>query len=87
MDRSPGQHGPVARSAAAALVLYKPILDETDFILGSGEDGRIQLGALLEVLLMNGGARAIRAFAQLPLVAVRVGLKEWNPAVCELAGP
>ena len=30
----------------AALVLYKPILDETDFILGSGEDGRVQLGAL-----------------------------------------
>ena len=38
----------------AALVLYKPILDETDFILGSGEDGRIQLGALLEFLLMVG---------------------------------
>jgi len=38
----------------AALVLYKPILDETDFILGSGEHGRIQLGALLEIFLMIG---------------------------------
>ena len=41
-------------SILAALVLYKPILDETDFILGSGEDGRIQLGALLEIFLMIG---------------------------------
>jgi hypothetical protein len=41
-------------SILAGLVLYKPILDETDFILGSGEDGRIQLGALLEFLLMIG---------------------------------
>jgi hypothetical protein len=41
-------------SIPAALILYTPILDEADFILGSGDDARIQLGALLEVLLMVG---------------------------------
>lgn len=37
-----------------ALILYTPVLDETGFILGTGDDGRIQLGALLEILLMIG---------------------------------
>ena len=41
-------------SILAALILYAPILDETDYILGSGEDGRIQFGALMEFLLMIG---------------------------------
>ncbi len=41
-------------SILAALILYTPILDETDYILGSGEDGRIQFGALMEFLLMVG---------------------------------
>ncbi len=41
-------------SILAALVLYTPVLDETDYILGAGEDGRIRLGALLEVFLMIG---------------------------------
>jgi Domain of unknown function (DUF4386) len=38
----------------AALILYTPVLDETDYILGSGEDGRISFGALMEVFLMIG---------------------------------
>ena len=36
-------------SIPASLILYEPILNETDFILGSGDVGRIQLGALLEI--------------------------------------
>jgi hypothetical protein len=38
----------------AALILYEPILNETDYILGSGDDTRITFGALLEILLMIG---------------------------------
>lgn len=41
-------------SIGAALVLYTPVLDHTDYILGSGEDGRIRFGALLEIFLMIG---------------------------------
>lgn len=41
-------------SIPAALILYKPILNETNFILSAGGDGRITLGALLEVFLMIG---------------------------------
>jgi len=33
-----------------ALILYDPILNETGYILGSGSETRIQVGALLEVL-------------------------------------
>jgi hypothetical protein len=29
----------------AALILYDPVLNETDYILGSGDDTRITLGA------------------------------------------
>ena len=36
-------------SIPASLILYEPILNEPDFILGSGDVGRIQLGALLEI--------------------------------------
>jgi Domain of unknown function (DUF4386) len=38
----------------AALILYEPILNETDYILGSGDDTRITIGALLEIFLMIG---------------------------------
>jgi Domain of unknown function (DUF4386) len=41
-------------SIPAALILYEPILNETDYILGSGDDTRITLGAFLEILLMIG---------------------------------
>jgi hypothetical protein len=41
-------------SIPAALILYDPVLNETDYILGAGDDARITLGALLEVLLMIG---------------------------------
>jgi hypothetical protein len=34
-----------------AVLLYDPVLNEADYILGSGFDTRISLGALLEVLL------------------------------------
>jgi hypothetical protein len=34
-----------------AVLLYGPILDETDYILGAGAVGQIQLGAFLEILL------------------------------------
>ena len=36
-------------SIPASLILYEPILNETDFILGSGDVWRVQLGALLEI--------------------------------------
>ncbi len=39
-------------TAIAALALYGPVLDEADYVLGAGDDGRIKLGALFEVLLM-----------------------------------
>jgi Domain of unknown function (DUF4386) len=41
-------------SIPAALILYSPILNEADYILGSGDDTRITLGALLEIFLMIG---------------------------------
>ena len=41
-------------SILAALVLYTPVLDDTDYILGAGEDTRITFGALMEFLLMIG---------------------------------
>jgi hypothetical protein len=41
-------------SIPAALILYDPVLNDTGYVLGSGEDSRIALGAFLEVLLMIG---------------------------------
>ena len=41
-------------SIPAALILYNPILNEADYILGGGDDTRITLGALLEIFLMIG---------------------------------
>jgi hypothetical protein len=41
-------------TSIAAVALYDPVLNDADFILGSGADGRIQLGAFLEFLLMIG---------------------------------
>lgn len=41
-------------SIPAALILYTPVLNDTGYILGSGDDARITLGALLEILLMIG---------------------------------
>jgi hypothetical protein len=41
-------------SIPAALVLYSPVLNHTEFVLGSGSDTRIALGALLEIFLMIG---------------------------------
>ena len=39
-------------SIPAALVLYSPVLDHTNYIVGAGADTRVALGALLEVLLI-----------------------------------
>ncbi len=39
-------------SIPAALFLYTPVLDHTDYILGAGADNRIAFGALLEMILI-----------------------------------
>jgi hypothetical protein len=39
-------------SIPAALVLYAPVLDHTDYIVGAGADSRIALGAFLEMTLI-----------------------------------
>src|SRR2546428_6571764 len=39
-------------SIPAALVLYTPVLDHTDYILGAGADNRIVFGAFLEMILI-----------------------------------
>jgi hypothetical protein len=38
-------------TAIAALLLYDPVLNDADYILGAGADTRVELGAFLEVLL------------------------------------
>jgi hypothetical protein len=39
-------------SIPAALVLYTPVLDHPDYIVGAGTDNRIALGALFEMILI-----------------------------------
>jgi hypothetical protein len=39
-------------SIPAALVLYTPVLDHTDYIVGAGADSRVALGAFLEMTLI-----------------------------------
>ncbi len=39
-------------SIPAALYLYTPVLDHTDYIVGSGADNRIAFGVLLEMILI-----------------------------------
>ena len=41
-------------TAIGALILYDPVLNDADYILGAGDDTRITLGAFLEILLMIG---------------------------------
>ena len=41
-------------SIPAALILYDPVLNNTNYILGAGDDTRVTLGALLEIFLMIG---------------------------------
>jgi hypothetical protein len=41
-------------SIPAALILYDPVLNDTGYILCAGDDTRVTLGALLEILLMIG---------------------------------
>src|SRR5436190_19916849 len=39
-------------SIPAALVLYTPVLDHANYIIGAGSDTRIALGALLEMIVI-----------------------------------
>jgi Domain of unknown function (DUF4386) len=39
-------------SIPAFFILYAPVLNETDYIVGAGSDAQVQLGALLEVILI-----------------------------------
>jgi len=39
-------------SIPAAFLLYAPVLDDVNYIVGAGADARVALGALLEVLLI-----------------------------------
>jgi hypothetical protein len=39
-------------SIPAALVLYKPVLDHANYIVGAGADTRVAFGALLEMILI-----------------------------------
>jgi hypothetical protein len=39
-------------TAIPALLLYDPVLNDSDYIVGAGDDVQISLGALLEVLLI-----------------------------------
>jgi len=41
-------------SIPAALILYDAVLDDTNYILGAGDDTRVTLGGLLEIFLMIG---------------------------------
>ena len=41
-------------TAIGAVALYDPVLNDTGYILGPGDDTRITLGAFLEFLLMIG---------------------------------
>jgi Domain of unknown function (DUF4386) len=41
-------------TAIGAVALYDPVLNDTGYILGAGDDTRITLGALLEFFLMIG---------------------------------
>ena len=38
-------------TSIAALLLYDPVLNDADYILGAGADTRVQLGALCEIFL------------------------------------
>jgi hypothetical protein len=38
-------------TSIAALILYDPVLNDADYILGAGADTRVQLGALCEIFL------------------------------------
>ena len=41
-------------TSIGAMVLYDPVLNDADYILGAGNDARVTLGALLEIFLMIG---------------------------------
>jgi Domain of unknown function (DUF4386) len=41
-------------TAIGALILYDPVLNDADYILGGGQDTRVTFGALLELFLMIG---------------------------------
>lgn len=41
-------------TSIGALILYDPVLNDADYILGAGDDTRVAFGALLEIFLMIG---------------------------------
>jgi Domain of unknown function (DUF4386) len=41
-------------TSIGAVILYDPVLNDTGYILSGGNDGRIELGVLLEILLIIG---------------------------------
>ena len=41
-------------TSIGALILYDPVLNDVDYVLGAGHDTRVSLGALLEIFLMIG---------------------------------
>src|SRR3954452_11317283 len=46
-----------------AFLFYDPLLDHADYVLGSGEDTRVGMGALLEIMLaISGIATAVVIF-------------------------
>ena len=60
-------------TSIGAVALYDPILNNADYIIGSGADTQILLGALLDILLALGAAGT--SFALFPIV------KRWNEGV------
>jgi hypothetical protein len=60
-------------SIPAALLLYSPVLDHTNYILGAGADTRVALGALLEILLIiaNVGSAVV-------LFPILVAIHDWT---------
>lgn len=58
-----------------ALLLYAPVLDETDYVLGGGLDARISFGALLEILTVIGNvATAVVLFGVVKRVSESIAL-------------
>ena len=64
-------------SIPAFFIFYKPVLDHPNYIVGAGADGRIALGAFLEMIVIvanigsSGRARALPSATSPPA--------SWNP--------
>jgi hypothetical protein len=67
-------------SIPAALVLYTPVLDDPNYIVGAGADAGVALGAFLEVLLIV--ANVGTAVALFPSSSGRT--RRWRSAMSPL---